>query len=320
VVYSLRGLRELVRRLSVLPGQRTIVFVSQGFISESQLQMVSEIIDAAVRAGVVVNALDPRGLYTMIPGSDPSQPGPGFPPALWGILAQIQSAAALEDAGVLAEVADGTGGVFFHNNNDLDAGFRAAGGLAEFSYVLVFSPSDLKTNGKYHHLAVRLVGDARASGLIIQARRGYFAPRRAPNSPQAEQGELADAIYSRDEVNSSRIRIGTSFFKFSPTEARVTIVAHLDPQGLRFRTESGRHVDDVTFVTVIFDSNGNPVEGMKKSVKMHLRDATFEKLRAAGISASNDFKVAPGTYLVREVVRDASGLISTMNDTLEIPY
>jgi VWFA-related protein len=320
--YSLRGLENLVRRLAVLPGQRAIVFVSPGFLSQSQLQMISEIIDRAVRAGVVVNSLDPRGLYAVIPGGDATQ---SRATDVTGILAaqlvQMQLTAAQRDGEVLAQMADGTGGVYFHNNNDLDAGFRAAGGLAEFSYVLVFSPSDLKRNGKYHHLKVRLTGQGGGRGLTLQARRGYFAPRTAPTSAQAEQEELTNAMYSRDELNPSRLSVTTRFFKSGPMEARVTIVAHLDPQLLSFRTEGGRNADEVTFVTVIFDSNGNFVQGIQKKLELHLRAATLEKMRATGISIADNFlKLTPGTYLVREVVKDRSGLLSSANDTFEIPY
>jgi hypothetical protein len=217
-------------------------------------------------------------------------------------------------------MADGTGGVFFQNQNDMNIGFRTVGGLAEFSYILVFSPGDLKPNGKYHNLKVSLTGAAKDSHLTVQARRGYFASIQSQSPEQKEEEEIADAIFSRDAMNSSRIRIGTRFFKTSPLEAQVTIVAHLDTQGLTFRTENDRHVDDVTFVTVLFDSDGNYVQGLKKSVAMHLRDATLEKMRAAGISVASDFTVSPGSYLVREVVRDVGGVISSMSGTVEIPY
>jgi VWFA-related protein len=318
--YSLRGLQNLVRRLSVLPGQRVILFVSPGFLSESQLQMISEIVDRAVRAGVVVNSLDPRGLYTVIPGGDATHPGQALPAQLEGMMVQMQTAAIQADSGVLAEMADGTGGVYFHTNNDLEAGFREAGGLAEFSYVLVFSPNPLKLNGKYHHLTVRLAAPARARGLTLQARRGYFAPRSAPNSAQAEKDELYNSLYSRDELNSSLLRLATRFYKSSPTEAHVTIVAHLDSKLLTFRSENGRHTDDVTFVTVLFDSDGNFVQGLEKQLIMNLRDATLEKMRSTGISISDDFpQVPPGTYLVREIVKDQGGMLSSANDTLEIP-
>jgi VWFA-related protein len=300
-VDSLRSLEKLARTISVLPGQRTIVFVSPGFISGSQLHMISDIVDLAIHAGVVVNTLDPRGLYTVDPQS-------------------ASDTERLDTEAVLGELADGTGGVYFHNNNNLDRGFQEAGGLPEFSYVLVFSPNPLKLDGKYHHLTVRLTAQARQGGFTLQTRRGYAAPRSSPDSAQAKREEFYNVLYSRDELNPTLIRIGTSFFKTGPAEAQVTIVAHLDPQVLNLRTENGLHVGEVTFLSVLFDNNGNFVQGLEKQFILHLRDATLAKLRSAGIAVSDQFKVPPGTYMVREIVKDQGGVLSSANDTFEIPY
>ncbi|MBZ5671892.1 MAG: VWA domain-containing protein [Acidobacteriia bacterium] len=100
-VFSLLGLEKSVRRLSILPGQRAVVFVSRGFISGAQLQMISEIIDRAVRAGVVVNGLDARGLYAMVPGGDASESGPDIPPGLRPLMVRMQLAEARDDTDVL---------------------------------------------------------------------------------------------------------------------------------------------------------------------------------------------------------------------------
>jgi VWFA-related protein len=296
IIGGLRGLEELVRRVSFMPGQRSIVFVSPGFISESEYRKISEIVSRAVRAGVVINTLDSRGLhFGPAPVNDP------------------------HTELVLSDLAGGTGGTYFHNNNDFDAGFRATGNLPEYSYVLMFSPADLKLDGKFHHLSVQLAGPAKTRDLRLQARKGYFAPSGPPSSAKAAEEDLLDAVYSRDEVNSSRVRIGTRLFKFSPTEARLTIVAHLDSQGLTFRKENDRDVDDVTFATAVFDNDGYLVKGVTNTLQMHLREATLAKVRAAGISVPATFTVAPGTYRVRVVVRDANGLISCLNSDLEIP-
>jgi VWFA-related protein len=318
---SLRGLEHLVRRLSVLPGQRSIVFISSGFFSDTEQQTISEIIDLAVRAGVVVNALDSRGLYVIIPGGDASEKS-SIPrdPTLVSKMFQFRLVVAQQAGAGLAELAEGTGGVFFHNDNGFDAGFRLVGGLVQFSYVLTFSPGSLTNDGKYHHIKVELVGNAKRHHYNVQARKGYFAPRNAPNSPEVEKEELTAAVFSGDEINSARVHIGASFFKSSTTEAHLTVTAHLDTQWLSFRTENNLHLDHVTFVTAVFDSDGNYVEGIKKTLELRLSDASLEEVRAAGISVANNFKIPPGTYKVREVVRDNSGLVSSTNSTLEIPY
>ena len=56
----------------------------------------------------------------------------------------------------LAAVADGTGGKFFHNSNDLDGGLRDIAALPAASYVLGFSPVEEKDNGMYHNLKIKL--------------------------------------------------------------------------------------------------------------------------------------------------------------------
>lgn len=298
-IASLQGLELLVRRISVMPGQRSIVFVSPGYISESELQKVSEITSRAVRAGVIINALDSRGLFTTEPTYQPYNDP------------HIEM--------VLGDLAGGTGGIYYHNNNDLDSGFRATGGLPEYSYLLEFSPSDMKFDGKYHHLTVQLAGPAKGRDLRVQARRGYFAPSAAPNSPQVEQAELLDAVYSRDETNRSRVVIGTRLLKSGSAETQLTIVARLDPQWLTFRKENDRNVDDVTFATAVFDSDGFLVKGVTNTFELRLRDATLAKMRAAGISVPSTFTMAPGSYLVRLVVRDASGLVASLDTNLDIP-
>jgi VWFA-related protein len=75
---------------------------------------------------------------------------------------------------VMAELADGTGGTYFHNSNDLEAGFRALTEVPEYVYLLEMSLENVKHDGAYHPLRVKLA----QKGLNLQARRGYFAPNK----------------------------------------------------------------------------------------------------------------------------------------------
>jgi VWFA-related protein len=75
---------------------------------------------------------------------------------------------------VLADLAYGTGGMFFHNSNDLRTGFRQTADVPEFIYVLGFSPQ--KLDGKFHKLKVKVNG---AEKMAVQARAGYYALKPA---------------------------------------------------------------------------------------------------------------------------------------------
>ena len=57
---------------------------------------------------------------------------------------------------VMGELADGTGGIVFQNNNDLREGYLRTTQPPEFIYMLGFSPQNLKMDGAYHNLKVSL--------------------------------------------------------------------------------------------------------------------------------------------------------------------
>src|SRR5687767_2831434 len=121
VLVSLSVLRDVVRRMEITPGQRVIVLASPGFIAQESQRDKSEIIERAIRAGVMINAIDGRGLW-VDPMYDASKPG--FATQVMPAKGQYERDSASMQADVLAEMAAGTGGTFFHNSNDLDAGFK----------------------------------------------------------------------------------------------------------------------------------------------------------------------------------------------------
>lgn len=168
---TLRLLKALVQGMSKAPGQRTIVVISPGFfISDDQDQV--EIMDMAIRGDVTVSALDPRGL---VPGSDIANENSGlFDPHNPGKKSYELMGAEM-DRVALDELAEATGGIFFRNNNDLDEGLKRVAALPEYSYVLAFSPEHSKFDGRFHKLKVTL---ANGSKVKVQARKGYYAPKK----------------------------------------------------------------------------------------------------------------------------------------------
>jgi hypothetical protein len=61
------------------------------------------------------------------------------------------------------------GGLFFHNNNDLDLGFRELGVVPEVAYLLGLSPEEAP-NGKNHSLKVRLKPSIRSWHDLVTGR------------------------------------------------------------------------------------------------------------------------------------------------------
>jgi len=168
---ALRILKDLVQGMSKAPGSRMIVLISQGIFCE-QYDTEGEILDLAVRGDVIVSAIDPSGLGTFVSDiSATSDLSVQSRLASTTIAKQAQGAAWT----VLSDMADATGGTFFRNSNDLDAGLRSVATPPEYSYILAFSPDDASLDGKFHKLKITL---RQPEKLTVQARHGYFATKR----------------------------------------------------------------------------------------------------------------------------------------------
>jgi VWFA-related protein len=172
---SLIALENSVSRLATMPGQRSLVLVSTGFLTETQEDKVDAIINRALQKDVVISAIYSPGLEAPA-SSETADQSQQLPARLEVTKNTLKNTGSAYLTSVLAGLSSGTGGVFFYNNNDFDEGFRRAAAVPEVLYVLTFSPPELNLNGKFHSLKVTLNN---REHFTIQARRGYFAFKTA---------------------------------------------------------------------------------------------------------------------------------------------
>jgi len=294
-------LEALIRRMSVLPGQRVIVMMSPGFFVLPSMHLPEgEVIDRATKENVVINTIDARGLWvsSAYDASTPATTASVSP-------LKVQSIMKEEDThfAPLADLADGTGGVFFHDRNDIDQGLVHAAAEPEVSYVLGFTPQNLKLDGKYHNLKVTLTGKQKWE---LQARHGYFAPRGESNPEAAAKEEIQQAVFSQEELRELPVECKVQFFK-GADGARLTVVTHVGTEELKFRKVDERNQDTLTITTAIFDENGRMLAGLQRVLDLRLKDVTLERVIKTGLNVKLSFDLQPGTFLVRTVVRDSEG-------------
>ena len=165
-VIQLEVLASVVRRMANTPGQRDIVLVSPGFVvGPDRLREQAALIDAAVRARVLINALDVGG-GPNIAASGSTTPG------YFGNPDGAPQAYAYRPPGpeTLIALAHGTGGEYVFAGNDYDVAFRKLS-TPESYYVLGFAPQG-KTDGSVHPLRVKLKDGHK---LSVQSRESYVA-------------------------------------------------------------------------------------------------------------------------------------------------
>ncbi len=167
------NLGEFVRRMAKLPGQRTLVVVSPGFVplEADSLMQESQVIDLAAQSNVTISAIDARGLYTT--ELDASQHSPNL--STQQLQGDYRRTGMMIAGNAMGALADGTGGTFFENSNDLAAGFRRVADAPDVVYLLELSLDGVKADGAYHKLKVKVDRE----GVSVQARRGYFMAKEA---------------------------------------------------------------------------------------------------------------------------------------------
>ena len=325
--YSLRKLDQVIRRLSFLPGQRTLLLISPGFLTITLRADMDRIVDRALRSNVIINTLESRGLDASpaMPLGDATEqafvplPQPGIPsPPTDLVAAKVQwvnDAYIIRDD-ALAEFAGSTGGVFFQNNNSMDQGFERAGSFPSVYYTLAFSPSNLKSDGRFHTLKVKLVQPA---SLEIAARRGYFAPSKTAARADVSAAEIEDAVFSQDDVSNFPAEVETQYFRVREDDAQLAVRTHVDLRFARFRKEAGRNANDLTVVVAVFDADGNLVSAKEKRLEMRLRDETLVRVLQTGLTMKTSFNVKPGNYVIRQVVRDDTEL-SALSRAVDISF
>ena len=314
---NLGVLKDVIRRMAATPGSRNVILVSPGFYLTTEMrQDEGDLMDRAIRANVTLNALDVRGVYAVIPGGDASQTGRASVAAT-NLLMLMEKNALSADSDILAELAQATGGQFFHNDNGLFEGFRQLVAQPEYIYILGFSPQNLKLDGARHALKVAIKNP---KGFDLQARNAYYAHLHAINSEEQAKQEIQEAVFSRDEIQELPVDLSLQYARAGDTAVKLNVLAKVNLKQLRFRKVDDRNLNTLTVVSSVFDRNGNFVKGTQRVVEMRLRDQTLETV-TSGITVKTTLDITPGSYLVRLVVRDSEGqTMSARNGVVEIPF
>jgi VWFA-related protein len=315
---TLLALKGLVRRMSAMPGSRTIALVSPGFyLTGDHRTDEMDVINAAIRNNVTISTLDARGVWTVISGGNADTTPGAIDPVTQSTRLQYEQAASRANQDILEELARDTGGAFFHDNNDFFGGLRQIAAQPEYIYVLGFAPQNMKFDGSYHQLKLVLKN---SGGLQMQARRGYFERNHLENPAEEAKEELKEAFFSRDEMRELPVELNTQFFKTGTYKARLSILARIDAKHLKFRKADDRNDDTLTVVGGVFDRDGKFIVGTQKTVDLKLRDKTLDGLPAGGITVKTNLDVSSGNYIVRLVVRDSEGqVMSALNSAVVIP-
>jgi VWFA-related protein len=333
---NLQQLAQVVKYCAQMPGQRAVILVSSGFLSQSEQLQLDRLIDHALRANIVISALDPKGLAPLMRKGDTTASYIPINPKVLERRHSMDSQRELVATAVLADVAHGTGGEFFRDSNNLKGGFAALAGSPIY-YILTFSPSDIRKDGKFHPLKIAL--SAKETGFSIQGRRGYFAftegeaaaeaaaevanktePVDAAITPEAkEQEAIQEAVMSKADLQQLPVTLDVKPPTGHGEMREVAVSAHLTAALLPLRKEGGQNLNTVTFVFAVFDEEDNLMNAQQQQAKVSVPEGQLQDFLKAGVTVNATFQLKPGRYRLREVVTDSEDHhMTTRSHDLEI--
>jgi VWFA-related protein len=309
---TLNTLEDVVRSFARMPGRKLCLVVSDGFLDgsgsrESRSLDLRRVLDAATRSGMVVYALDSRGLLT---GADASAAAVGASP---GVQARVERAAEQIKRDTLTTLADGTGGFLVRGTNDLVAGLRRMLDDNEAYYLLAYEPTNTKRDGRFRKIEVRL---PRRLDLKVRTRSGYYAPdaskpatptRAAAPAPSlpVPPAEARAVLSAPIDAGGIPVALRADYVDLPPAGSQVLVRAQVDLSKMRWQEAEGRHRADVELLGSVFDSAGQPVGApFGRRAELALDPKEYERALTAGLQYQQRLAVPPGRYEVRLVARE----------------
>lgn len=327
---ALSVIESVVRGLAPLPGRKVVVLASDGFLIglgalETSAFDVRRMSDAATRAGVVLYALDTRGLIAEVPGGSASFQGPGVltAPGARASL-QLRSIEAMRQG--MNSLAVDTGGFLVKNSNDIGQGLGRILRDNDTYYLLAYEPTNTARDGQFRKIQVRLRGRPE---LKVRTRSGYFAAddRKAGAGDKAgdpgarREREIAQALGSLFPLTDIPLRVAADFISLPPQGAQAVIKIHADLRNVPFERSEDRYRADLEVAGAVYDEAGQLVgEVAGERAALNLTTETYVRTVAEGLTLQKSVPLPPGQYQVRLAAREESrALLGSASTWVEIP-
>ncbi|HEU0007167.1 MAG TPA: VWA domain-containing protein [Terriglobia bacterium] len=227
---------------------------------------------------------------------------------------QFQQQAMMEN--ILRSLASETGGLPIFNTNNLNQGLDKVDLELSNYYVLGFSSTNPKRDGKYRKLEVK----TDVKGLKLKHRNGYVDPR-PPDALAGSKGErsLMSAISSPTPLTQLPVSFRPVFFYDSPQLARVPISARIQRGTIELKKKGGLMVNAVDVMGVAYAEDGSVAARFSETLNLAVEKEREELFRNSDIPYRNYIKLRPGKYQLKLAIADEKGKVGTSEQSLAVP-
>jgi VWFA-related protein len=314
----LSSLRQYLRSLRHFEGRKSLILISDGFLSDYVRYELQDVTDMALRSGVIFNTVDVRGLYTtnyqasdnVVVGNDQET----F--VLLSRKPQMRIDDMQQQELPLRQLSSETGGMHIGNTNDLAAGMRKIIDSQSFYYILSYSTPSAKSDGRYHKIKLEVT----RPGLKVTYRKGYYAPKEQISFERRKKDDIIEALRAPGNLNEIPIQLSYNYFQMDDSRYQLALMTQVNVRGMKFVEEDSRHRNMISVVVVALDEHDQYIDGLEKTIDLNLTGPSYDALLNHGFTSKMDVKVPPGRYRIRAVVREGVHTkMGSINKMIEVP-
>lgn len=327
----LAALAAISEGLRPIPGKKTVVLFSQGFVTPAVLDwQVQSTIDIANRANVAIYIIDSAGVRGNTQGSSyiPSTPLAGVS----GITDQEQRIRAVggetvfdtvrqegqkREYDILYRISGDTGGRFLKGNNDLGQGLERINEEIHARYTLAYRSTNQNFDGTFRKVKI----EVRRPDAQLTSRSGYYAiaPEEivllSPNDKKLLTG-FAQA-QAKPELPLS---VSLSQFRSRDGLFTVPVALELPPSAVKFDRKGDKRLMQLEVLGVLKATPERVLSRLGGNFDVNLTDADYQTIVNNNIFYRQDMVLAPGDYTLDLIVRDRlSGKSTAKREQFVVP-
>lgn len=329
VLAALAALAEAQRDL---PGKKTVVLFSQGFVAPSVLDwQIRSTIDIANRANVAIYVIDSAGLR----GDAPNSIGIWASSPLDGISGLANQEQRIRAVGgetvfdyarlegsnrnfdILYQISGETGGQFIKGTNDIGRGLNRIDQEIRARYTLAYQSTDPNFDGTFRKVKV----EVRRPGAEVFARAGYYAVARDQLiSLSADDKKLLGAIASARGDSALPVFMELTPFRIQEGRYVVPLALELPSAAVKFEQKGDKQQVHLDVLGVVRQGQGSILSRLGGDFNIGLTAEQYRAIQDYNIFYRQDLELVPGTYSIELLVRDKlSGKTTVRREQLILP-
>jgi VWFA-related protein len=337
-VGTVGALRYVVRGLGELPGRKSVLLISDGVRfnypddRESSLRVrdaLEQLSDLANRASVVIYSMDPRGLQPLgLMAADNLDLRKKAGPIQNQVAPRVaaRSTNFREGQNGLNLLAEQTGGLFVHDNNNLTQGLSRIMEDQQGYYLVGYRPDESTFDAKigtrkFHSLSLKVT---RPGKFNVRMRKGFFGitDSEAKTALGTPQQQVLNAITSPFSASAVHLRLTSAFSNDAQLGSVLSSMLHVSGSDLTFTDEpDGWHQAEFDVVAITYGDNGRIVDQVGQTDTIRVRGDSYQGVLKDGfvyimtVPAKN-----PGAYQLRVALRDhGSEQVGSASQFVEVP-